>query len=48
MFLAESRQTMFYTHVLKVYINYAKKTFEKITNLTDTILLALSHFVLYQ
>ena len=38
-FLVESRQTMFYTHILKVYINFKckKKTLKKITKMNDII-----------
>jgi len=38
-FLVESRQTTFYTHVMKVYINFQckKKTFKKIIKLNDII-----------
>jgi len=40
-FLVESRQAKFYTHVLKVYINFQSKTqtLRNITKLTRTILL---------
>ena len=36
-FLVESRKMTFFTHLLKVYINFQlkKKTFKKITKLTD-------------
>jgi hypothetical protein len=39
-FLVESRQTTFYTHVLKVYINFQRKkttTFKSITKINDII-----------
>ena len=37
-FLVQSLQTMFYTHVLKVYIYFQhKKTFNKITKINDII-----------
>jgi hypothetical protein len=45
-FLVESLQTMFYTHILKVYIIFQckKKTFKKMTKLTCTIPLNIMTF----
>ena len=50
--LVECRQTMFYTHILKVYINFKckKKPLKKITKINDIIPLRMynsSHKLAY-
>jgi len=46
--LVESRQLTFYTHVLKVYINFQRKKnkIQKITELTGTIPVSGIHLIL--